>query len=136
MLGKKELKNAGLKVTLPRLKILEILQSSQNRHVSAEQVYKILLETNQEVSLATVYRVLTQFEQSKIVKRLNFENNQSFFELLDDEHHDHLICIKCGRVEEFVDPVIEQHQKNIADKHHFQLTDHNLCLYGICPDCK
>ena len=136
MSGKEELKNAGLKVTLPRLKILEILANSQQRHMSAEQIHTVLVKTKQEVGLATVYRVLSQFEQADIVKRLNFEENQAVFELFDEEHHDHLICVKCGKVEEFIDEVIEQHQEIIASKHNYELTDHSLCLYGICPNCQ
>ena len=136
MLGKAELKNAGLKITLPRLKILQILEHSTKRHMSAEQIHHILVKNKQDVGLATVYRVLSQFEQAGIVSRLNFEENQAVFELSDAEHHDHLICVKCGRVEEFVDDVIERHQEIIARKHRYKLTDHSLCLYGICPKCQ
>lgn len=135
MLGKKDLKEVGLKVTAPRLKILEILETSDKKHLSAEQIYNALRNNNHEVSLATVYRVLTQFEQSNIVHRLNFEDNQAVFELIDGSHHDHLVCVKCGNIEEFVDAVIEEHQENIALKHGYKLTEHNLCLYGICPKC-
>jgi Fur family ferric uptake transcriptional regulator len=103
--------------------------------MSAEQIYKVLLANHQEVGLATVYRVLTQFEQLKMVRRLNFEDNQAVFELVDEQHHDHLICVKCGNVEEFIDEVIEQHQENIAKKYGYKLTDHNLCLYGVCKSC-
>jgi Fur family ferric uptake transcriptional regulator len=135
MLGKENLKEVGLKVTIPRLKILEILETSKKKHMSAEQIYKVLLANHQEVGLATVYRVLTQFEQLKMVRRLNFEDNQAVFELVDEQHHDHLICVKCGNVEEFIDEVIEQHQENIAKKYGYKLTDHNLCLYGVCKSC-
>jgi Fur family ferric uptake transcriptional regulator len=135
MLGKENLKEVGLKVTIPRLKILEILETSKKKHMSAEQIYKVLLANHQEVGLATVYRVLTQFEQLKMVRRLNFEDNQAVFELVDEHHHDHLICVKCGNIEEFVDEVIEMHQENIAKKYGYKLTDHDLCLYGICANC-
>jgi Fur family ferric uptake transcriptional regulator len=135
MLGKENLKEVGLKVTIPRLKILEILETSKKKHMSAEQIYKVLLANHQEVGLTTVYRVLTQFEQLKMVRRLNFEDNQAVFELVDEQHHDHLICVKCGNIEEFIDEVIEQHQENIAKKYGYKLTDHNLCLYGICKNC-
>lgn len=135
MLGKKDLKEVGLKVTGPRLKILEILETSDKKHLSAEQIYNALRKNKQDVSLATIYRVLTQFEQSNIVHRLNFEDNQAVFELMDGSHHDHLVCVKCGNIEEFIDEVIEAHQESIAQKYGYQLTEHSLCLYGICPNC-
>ncbi|NNM58431.1 MAG: ferric iron uptake transcriptional regulator [Legionellales bacterium] len=131
-----DLRRAGLKVTLPRLKILEILESSSVRHVSAEDVYRSLIEQGEDVGLATVYRVLTQFESAGLVKRQNFEGGHSVFELDQGEHHDHLVCVKCGRVEEFVDNIIEAQQAKIAAKAHFEMTDHSLNIYGICPDCK
>jgi len=131
-----ELKDAGLKITLPRVKILEILESSEVHHVSAEDVYKLLLQNGEEVGLATVYRVLTQFEQAGLVVRHNFEGGHSVFELSSDEHHDHIVCIRCGRVEEFADDEIEQLQKKVADKLGFELTDHNLNMYGLCPECR
>jgi Fur family ferric uptake transcriptional regulator len=131
-----ELKDAGLKITLPRVKILQILESSEVHHVSAEDVYKMLLQNGEEVGLATVYRVLTQFEQAGLVVRHNFEGGHSVFELSSDEHHDHIVCVRCGRVEEFTDDGIEQRQKKVADKLGFELTDHNLNMYGLCPDCR
>lgn len=131
-----ELKDAGLKITLPRVKILQILESSEVHHVSAEDVYKLLLQNGEEVGLATVYRVLTQFEQAGLVVRHNFEGGHSVFELSSDKHHDHIVCIRCGRVEEFADDEIEQRQKNVADKLGFELTDHNLNMYGLCPECR
>ena len=131
-----ELKDAGLKITLPRVKILEILESSEVHHVSAEDVYKLFLHNGEEVGLATVYRVLTQFEQAELVVRHNFEGGHSVFELSPDKHHDHIVCIRCGRVEEFADDEIEQLQKKVADKLGFELTDHNLNMYGLCPECR
>lgn len=131
----KQLKNAGLKITLPRLKVLQILEQSHNHHLSAEGVYKALLETGEDVGLATVYRVLTQFEAAGLVARHNFEGGHSVFELSQGTHHDHLVCVKCGCVEEFVDEVIEQRQKIIAERAKFQMTDHALNIYGICPRC-
>ena len=131
----KQLKDAGLKITLPRLKVLQILEQSPNHHLSAEGVYKALLETGEDVGLATVYRVLTQFEAAGLVSRHNFEGGYSVFELSQGAHHDHLVCIKCGRVEEFVDELIEQRQKEIVEKVHFQMTDHALNIYVICSLC-
>lgn len=130
-----QLKDAGLKITLPRLKVLQILEQSRDHHLSAEGVYKALLETGEDVGLATVYRVLTQFEAAGLVSRHNFEGGYSVFELSQGEHHDHLVCVKCGRVEEFVDEIIEQRQKEIAERAHFKMTDHALNIYGICPQC-
>ncbi len=131
-----ELKNAGLKITLPRIKILQILESIEKHHVSAEDLYKLLLKKGEEIGLATVYRVLTQFEQAGLVTRRNFEDGHSVFELSSDTHHDHIVCIKCGRIEEFVDEAIEQRQKEMAIKLGFELTDHDLNMYGLCPDCR
>ncbi|MBT4615425.1 MAG: ferric iron uptake transcriptional regulator [Gammaproteobacteria bacterium] len=131
-----ELKDAGLKTTLPRVKILQILESSEVHHASAEDVYKLLLQNGEEVGLATVYRVLTQFEQAGLVVRHNFEGGHSVFELSSDIHHDHIVCVRCGRVEEFADDEIEQLQKKVADKLGFELTDHNLNMYGLCPECR
>jgi len=126
-----ELKKKGLKVTLPRLKILEILeQKGDDHHLTAEDVYKILIEQDEDVGLATVYRVLTQFEQAGIVRRLNFENNISVFELDTGDNHDHLVCIKTGRVKEFVDPVIEQRIIEIAKEKGYDLSAHSLGIYG------
>lgn len=131
----KELKKAGLKVTGPRMKILHILETTETRHLSAEDIYKNLLETGDDIGLATVYRVLTQFEAAGIVIRHNFEGGQSVFELDDGEHHDHLVCIKCGKVQEFVDSTIEERQIAIAEKMKFRMTDHNLYIFGVCEEC-
>jgi len=131
-----DLRKAGLKVTLPRMKILDILEGSDARHHSAEDVYKILLETGEDIGLATVYRVLTQFESAGLVTRHHFEGGHSVFELNQGDHHDHILCVKCGRVDEFVDEIIEQHQKDIATRLGYELTDHCLYMYGICSQCK
>mgnify|MGYP000066525350 CR=1 FL=1 len=132
-----ELRKAGLKVTLPRVKILELLESAETRHLSAEDVYKILLEQGEDVGLATVYRVLTQFEAAGIVERHHFEGGHSVFEIKDNHHHDHIVCTNCGKVVEFHDEVIEAQQNKIAESLGFILTDHSLYLYGYCkaPDC-
>jgi len=130
-----DLKSAGLKVTLPRLKILEVLESSPSHHLSAEDIYRVLIEQHEEVGVATIYRVLSQFEESGIVHKLNFENNQAVYELCGADHHDHLVCVKCNKIIEFQDDVIEKHQIQIADKHGFELTDHSLYLYGLCKNC-
>jgi Fur family ferric uptake transcriptional regulator len=133
-----ELKSMGLKATLPRLKILEIFQNGKQRHMSAEDVYRELLAENQEIGLATVYRVLTQFEQAGLLKRSNFESGKAVFELEQGQHHDHLVCLQCGRVEEFYDAEIEKRQHAIARERGFALQDHALSLYGNCikPDCE
>jgi len=132
-----ELKNMGLKATLPRLKILEIFQNGKQRHMSAEDVYRELIAENQEIGLATVYRVLTQFEQAGLLKRSNFESGKAVFELEQGQHHDHLVCLQCGRVEEFYDAEIEKRQQKIAKDRGFTLQEHALALYGNCtkPDC-
>jgi Fur family ferric uptake transcriptional regulator len=131
-----DLKKAGLKVTLPRMKILELLESCNSRHQSAEDIYKALLEQGEEIGLATVYRVLTQFEGAGLVTRHHFEGGQAVFELNEGEHHDHLVCVRCGKVVEFVDEVIEQHQKQIAKDNGFKITEHSLIIYGHCKDCQ
>jgi Fur family ferric uptake transcriptional regulator len=131
-----DLKKAGLKITLPRVKILSILESADSRHLSAEDVYKLLLESGEEIGLATVYRVLTQFESAGLVTRHHFEGGHSVFELSAGEHHDHIVCVKCGKVEEFYDELIEQRQHAIAEKAGFDMTDHCLYIYGICKDCR
>jgi Fur family ferric uptake transcriptional regulator len=131
-----ELRKAGLKVTLPRLKILEILEKSATRHLSAEEIYRVLLETGEEIGLATVYRVLTQFETAGLVMRHHFESGHSVFEIELGKHHDHIVCVKCGRVDEFVDDTIEQRQQVIADKTGYEMTDHSLHIYGVCPACQ
>ena len=131
-----ELRKAGLKVTLPRVKILQILDNSENKHMSAEDVYKALIEADEDVGLATVYRVLTQFETAGLVVRHHFEGGHSVFEIDTVDHHDHIVCNKCGRVEEFYDEVIENQQEKIAKKAGFKITDHSLYLYGLCADCQ
>ncbi len=131
----KELRDAGLKVTVPRLKVLKILESADRHHMSAEDVYKALLDQGEDVGLATVYRVLTQFEAAGLVKRHNFEGGHSVFELEQGEHHDHLVCIRCGRVSEFVDASIEKRQEEIAKKAGFEITDHSHTIYGVCKLC-
>ena len=131
-----ELKKAGLKATTPRIKILEILEQNTPRHVSAEDVYKVLLSTGDEVGLATVYRVLQQFETAGLVKRHHFEGGHSLYELHHGGHHDHLMCVKCGRVDEFVDSVIEERQHLVARNAGYHMTDHALCIYGICAQCQ
>lgn len=131
-----ELKKAGLKVTLPRVRILELLESSPDRHMSADDVYRALLEQGEDVGLATVYRVLTQFESAGMVERNTFENNVSVFEIASDSHHDHLVCQGCGKVVEFHNQAIETEQQRVADSHGFVLTDHALILYGLCADCR
>ncbi len=130
----KELKKAGLKVTLPRLKILQILQDPANQHISAEDVYKILIDQGEEIGLATVYRVLNQFDDAGILNRHHFEGGKSVFEISHKEHHDHLVCLKCGKVIEFEDDVIEQRQIEIAERNNIKLTHHSLYLYGECKD--
>jgi len=133
-----ELKSMGLKATAPRMKILEIFQNGKHRHMSAEDVYRELLAENQEIGLATVYRVLTQFEQAGLLKRSNFEAGKAVFELEEGSHHDHLVCVDCGRVEEFYDAEIERRQQVVAAEHGFKLQDHALSLYGSCikDDCE
>lgn len=128
------LKKAGLKVTLPRMKILEILERSETRHLTAEAIYRELLDSGEEIGLATVYRVLTQFEAAGLVSRLHFEGNQAVFELERGRHHDHIVCNECGRVEEFFDETIEQRQREMAREHGFQIKDHALVIYGDCLD--
>ncbi|HEX2530889.1 MAG TPA: ferric iron uptake transcriptional regulator [Burkholderiaceae bacterium] len=131
------LKASGLKATLPRLKILDIFQTSSVRHLSAEDVYKILLSENMDVGLATVYRVLTQFEQAGILHRNHFETGKAIFELNEGGHHDHLVCLDCGVVEEFYDEEIERRQQEIARERGYEIADHSLALYVRCikPNC-
>ncbi|MET0027073.1 MAG: ferric iron uptake transcriptional regulator [Candidatus Thiodiazotropha sp.] len=133
-----DIRKAGLKVTLPRVKILDLLESSTQRHVSAEDVYKMLLDKGEEIGLATVYRVLTQFEAAGLVTRHNFEGGHAVFELDRGGHHDHLVCVVCGKVEEFVDGTIEKRQREIAKEHGFEMVDHSLIIYGHCgnPKCQ
>ena len=133
-----ELKSSGLKATLPRIKILEVFQHTKRRHMTAEDVYKSLLPEGSDIGLATVYRVLMQFEQAGLLSRSNFESGKSVFELNEGQHHDHLVCLSCGRVEEFFDPQIEQRQRAIAATRGFELQDHSLALYANCtkPNCE
>ncbi len=132
-----ELKKVGLKATLPRLRILSILEHHTDDHMSAEDVYRALMDAGDETPLATVYRVLTQFEKAGLVIRHNFEGGRSVFELDSGEHHDHIVCLDCGRVEEFIDDTIEARQDRIATQHGFEISDHSLVLYGHCirDDC-
>ena len=130
-----DLKQAGLKTTLPRLRVLSILENSKVRHLSAEDVYKELLEDEGSIGLATVYRVLTQFEDAGLVIRHNFEGERSVFELNDEDHHDHMVCVKCGSVTEFLDKRIEAQQEKVAEDHGFNIQDHSLTLYGLCKRC-
>lgn len=136
-MGSKELKQAGLKVTLPRMKILNILQQQPNAHLTVEAIFQALGDSGEDIGLATVYRALTQFEASGLVKRYHFESGQSVFELNRGTHHDHILCLDCGRIEEFCDEEIERRQQGIAQRLGFALTDHSLILYGHCnrPDC-
>jgi Fur family ferric uptake transcriptional regulator len=127
-----ELKNTGLKATLPRLKILEVFQRGKNRHMTAEDIYRLLLEERSDVGLATVYRVLTQFEQAGILIRSHFESGKAVYELDEGQHHDHLVCLDCGKVEEFYDAEIEKRQHAVAKAKGFTIADHALSLYATC----
>ncbi|MFA9419282.1 MAG: ferric iron uptake transcriptional regulator [Gammaproteobacteria bacterium] len=129
-----DIKNAGLKLTLPRMKILELLEKSDNRHLKAEDIYKMLLDSGEEIALATVYRVLTQFETAGLVTRHHFEGGHAVFELNDGDHHDHMVDISTGRVVEFYDEIIEQRQREIAKKYNFTITEHTMVLYGQFND--
>ncbi|TDM05793.1 MAG: ferric iron uptake transcriptional regulator [Ideonella sp. MAG2] len=133
-----ELKSSGLKATLPRIRILEVFQKTSQRHMTAEDVFKALLAEEADIGLATVYRVLMQFEQAGILSRSHFESGKSVFELNEGEHHDHLVCLTCGRVEEFFDADIEARQRAVAQSRGFALQDHALSLYGHCTkaDCQ
>lgn len=130
-----ELRKVGLKVTVPRLKILEVLEKADPHHMSAEEVYKTLLDSGEDVGLATVYRVLTQFEEAGLVRRHNFEGGYSVFEIDQGAHHDHMVCVKCNHVYEFIDHEIEKRQEEIAKEAKFKITDHSLTMYGICERC-
>ncbi|MFO1270857.1 MAG: ferric iron uptake transcriptional regulator [Rubrivivax sp.] len=132
MTNAEELKHSGLKATLPRIKILEVFQRTERRHMTAEDVYKALLADGADIGLATVYRVLMQFEQAGLLSRSNFESGKAVFELNEGQHHDHLVCVTCGRVEEFYDPEIEQRQRHIAETRGFELQEHSLSLYARC----
>jgi Fur family ferric uptake transcriptional regulator len=127
-----DLKNSGLKATLPRIKVLEVFQHSAQRHMAAEDVYKALLAEGTEIGLATVYRVLMQFEQAGLLSRSHFESGKSVFELNEGRHHDHLVCVTCGRVEEFYDAEIERRQRAVAAERGFELQEHALSLYALC----
>ena len=133
-----ELKSTGLKATLPRLKILEVFQNSRQRHMTAEDVFRVLLDERTDIGLATVYRVLMQFEQAGLLTRSNFESGKAVYELDQGQHHDHLVCLDCGRVEEFYDAEIEQRQQQIAAARGFTLQEHALALYANCSktDCE
>ncbi|WP_295959180.1 ferric iron uptake transcriptional regulator [Rhodoferax sp.] len=130
-----ELKNTGLKATLPRLKILEIFQTGELRHMTAEDVFRVLLLEHSDIGLATVYRVLTQFEQAGILSRSHFESGKSVYELNEGRHHDHFVCTSCGKVEEFYDAEIEQRQQIVAKAMGWTVQDHAMSLYGLCADC-
>ena len=127
-----DLKSSGLKATAPRLKILEVFQRSETRHLSAEDVYKLLLNEQADVGLATIYRVLMQFEQAGMLRRSNFESGKAVYELNEGQHHDHLVCLTCNRVEEFFDAEIEQRQRLVAQQRGFELHEHALSLYATC----
>lgn len=131
-----ELKSTGLKATLPRLKILDIFQKAEQRHLTADDVYRVLLAERSDVGLATVYRVLTQFEQAGILSRNHFETGKAVYELRNEAHHDHLVCVDCGKVEEFLDAEIERRQHSIAASRGWVLQDHTMALYGLCPACQ
>lgn len=131
----KDIRQAGLKVTIPRTVILKILEEAEPHHLTAEDVYQALLEQQEDVGLATVYRVLTQFEAAGLVKKHHFTGGQAVFELEHGSHHDHLVCVSCGKVEEFIDEVIEERQLDIAEKAQFKITDHSLTIYGLCGRC-
>ena len=130
-----ELKNTGLKATLPRLKILEIFQTGTQRHMTAEDVFRVLLNERSDIGLATVYRVLTQFERAGILERSHFESGKAVYELNEGTRHDHLICTSCGKVEEFYDAEIERRQQMIAKDKGWIMQDHAMSLYGLCGDC-
>ena len=133
-----EIKSSGLKATVPRIKILDIFQQAERRHMTAEDVYKALLTENADIGLATVYRVLMQFEQAGLLKRSNFEGGRAVFELNEGQHHDHLVCLDCARVEEFFDAQIEQRQRAVTVERGFELQEHALALYARCTkaDCE
>ncbi|AZG09534.1 MAG: transcriptional repressor [Bordetella sp. SCN 67-23] len=135
MTDQSELKSIGLKATFPRLKILDVFRKAEVRHMSAEDVYRALIGESVEIGLATVYRVLTQFEQAGLLVRSQFDSGKAVFELNEGDHHDHLVCTNCGKVEEFFDAEIEKRQQKIAKDHNFVLTGHALSLYGICQNC-
>jgi Fur family ferric uptake transcriptional regulator len=132
MSDEKELKNAGLKATLPRLKVLSLFESSEQRHLSAEDIYKVMINSGEDVGLATVYRVLTQFEQAGLLVRHHFESGKAVFELNTGSHHDHIVCLQCGHVEEFCNDEIEELQHKVATERGFKIQDHSLYIYADC----
>ena len=131
-----DLKKAGLKATIPRMKILDMFEHLEGKHLSAEDVYKNFLDMGEDVGLATIYRGLTQFEAAGLITKHNFEGGHSVYELNQGPHHDHILCVKCGRVDEFLDETIEERQRIIAEKNGYTITDHCLYIYGICKDCQ
>lgn len=131
-----DLRTAGLKVTSARLAILQLLENADERHLSAEDIFHQLNQNNIDIAQATVYRVLSQFEHAGLVHKHRFDDDHSVFELNDGNHHDHIVCVQCHRIEEFLDPIIEKHQTKIAEKLGYKITDHCLYLYGICNDCQ
>ena len=130
------LKQVGLKVTLPRIKVLQVLEHNARQHLSADEIYQLLLEKGEDIGVATIYRVLTQCEQAGLVRRLQFEGDRAVFELDCADHHDHIVCVRCGQVEEFHDETIESRQRAIADRAGFEIEDHTMVLFGLCPDCR
>ncbi|KAA3626408.1 MAG: ferric iron uptake transcriptional regulator [Proteobacteria bacterium] len=131
-----DIRNAGLKVTQPRLRILDMFESSPARHMGAEEVYRNLLEDGHDIGLATVYRVLTQFEAAGLLTRHHFESGHAVYELTQSKHHDHIVCVRCGRVDEFRNDEIEKLQRSIAEKAGYEITDHVLYIYGLCSPCR
>ncbi|OQX32695.1 MAG: ferric iron uptake transcriptional regulator [Candidatus Sedimenticola endophacoides] len=132
----KKLKDAGLKVTAARMKILELLESNRGTHASAEELYRMMLERGEDIGIATLYRVLTQCEQAGLVERLQFEGGRAVFEIAEESHHDHIVCVRCGQVQEFHDEVIEARQREVARDAGFEMEDHSMVLYGLCPGCR
>lgn len=131
-----KLKQAGLKVTLPRVKILDILEQKPSRHLSAEEIYRLLVARGEEIGVATIYRVLTQCEQAGLVRRLQFEGDRAVFEIAHRDHHDHIVCVRCGGVREFHDQTIENRQREIAANRGFSIEEHTMVLYGLCAHCR
>ncbi len=131
-----DLRKAGLKATLPRMRILQLLEENSQRHMSAEDVYRALLEAGEEVGIATIYRVLTQFESAGLITRHNFDGGHAVYEIDQGDHHDHMVCTRCGKVTEFFDETIEKRQHAIASQYGYDMTDHSLYIFGICPDCQ
>lgn len=131
-----ELRSVGLKATLPRIKVLEIIRGSEEHHLSAEDVFRRLLEQGHDVGLATVYRVLSQLEGAGLLSRNVFDGGKAVFEMNEGDHHDHLICVSCGRVDEFTNPTIEKIQYEVAEAHGYELSERRLALYGVCPSCR